>query len=250
MPRFEDSRGAPLPVVLLSAFPLHSGMWADQLTAFGDRVVLTPDFPGFGEMPPGGASIDALARAVLEELARAEVDSAVFACLSMGGYVAFRVHQIAPGRIAGLVLADTRAGADDEAGREKRTAQAKRVREEGVGWMPDALLPLLLGETTRSERPEVVSRVREMIAGADPEGVARALEAMRDRPDSSPILHAITCPVLALVGEEDALTPPAESRAIAEAVPDGRLVIIPRAGHLSNLEAPEAFNEAIRQFLG
>jgi 3-oxoadipate enol-lactonase len=151
--------------------------------------------------------------------------------------------------VAGLVLADTRAGPDDEAARARRTEQAARVRREGVGWIPDAMLGALLGETTRRERPRVVDRVREMILGADPEGVARALEAMRARPDSLPELDGIRVPVLVVVGEEDTLTPPAESHAIAAGVRDGRLVLIPGSGHLSNLEDPASFNRALLDFL-
>jgi 3-oxoadipate enol-lactonase len=168
----------------------------------------------------------------------------------MGGYTAFRLHALAPERVAGMVLADTRAGADDEAGRAKRADQAARARREGVGWLAEAMVPALLGETTRRERPDVVAQVRALVAEAHAEGVARALEAMRARPDSLPRLGEIRVPVLVLVGEEDTLTPPAESRRIAEGVSDGRLVVLPGAGHLANLEAPDAFNAALGEFLG
>lgn len=241
---------ADLPVVLLHAFPLHSGMWEPQWPALGGRHVMAPDLPGFGAHPPGPRTLEGFAGTVLDAMDREGMERAVVVGLSMGGYVALRLHAMAPGRVAGLVLADTRAGADDAAGREKRTAQAARAREEGVGWMPDALLPLLLGETTRRERPQVVEEVRTMILEADPEGVARALEAMRERPDSLPDLPSIRVPARVLVGLEDTLTPPGESRALAERLANGRLEMLPGAGHLSNLEAPEAFNRALLAFLG
>ncbi|MDF1564443.1 MAG: alpha/beta fold hydrolase [Deltaproteobacteria bacterium] len=237
------------PVVFLHAFPLHAGMWADQREALGGREVLTPDFPGFGGRAPGEPTLEAFARAVLADLDAAGIDRAIFVGLSMGGYVAFRLHALAPERFAGLVLADTRSGADDEAGRQKRSEQAARVRAEGTGWMAAALLPALLGETTRRERPDAVARAEALITGADAEGVARALEAMRDRPDSTPQLGEITCPTLVLVGAEDTLTPPAAARAMVEALPDARLVELPGAGHLSNLELPEAFDAALLDFL-
>lgn len=237
------------PVVFLHAFPLDGSMWDAQRDALGDRRTLAPHFPGFGGRPPGEPSLDHFADAALREMDAAGFDRAVLVGLSMGGYVAFRIHARHPDRVAGLVLADTRAGADDEAGRKKRTDQAERVRREGVGWLPDALLPALLGETTRRERPDVVEWVRRTIAGADPEGVARALEAMRERPDSTPDLAGIRVPVLALVGEEDTLTPPAESQRIAGAVPAGGFEILPGAGHLANLEAPGAFGDRLRAFL-
>jgi 3-oxoadipate enol-lactonase len=225
-------------------------MWTPQREALAGRTVLAPDFPGFGREPAAGApDLDHFARSVLRHLDTAGIEKAVVVGLSMGGYVAFRLHALAPDRIAGLVLADTKAGRDDDATRAKRTDQAARVRREGVGWLPEAMLPGLLGETTRRARPDVVAVVRALIESANPEGVSRALEAMRERPDSTADLESIGVPVLVLVGEEDTLTPVAEARKIADGVPDGRLVVIPAAGHLSNLENPAAFNKALAEFL-
>lgn len=238
------------PVVFLHAFPLNAAMWDGQVRALAPRRVLAPHFPGFGGRPPGEATLDAFARAALSDMDAAGIGRAVVVGLSMGGYTAFRLHALVPERVAGLVLADTRAVADDEAGQARRAAQAARARREGVGWLADAMLPALLGETTRRERPAVVERVRGLVAQADAEGVARALEAMGARPDSLPRLGEIRVPVLALVGEEDTLTPPSESRRIAEGVRDGKLVVLPRAGHLANLEAPEAFDAALAEWLG
>lgn len=240
---------APTPVVFLHAFPLNAGMWRPQLEALSDRATLAPHFPGFGGRAPVKADLDAFAQAVLDDMDGAGMARAVVVGLSMGGYVAFRLHAMAPHRVAALVLADTKAGADDEAGRAKRTDQAARVRREGVGWMGDALIPALLGATTRAERPDVVADVAKFITMAGAEGVARALEGMRGRPDSTPRLPEIQVPVLALVGEEDTLTPKEEARAIADGVPDGRLVVLPGSGHLSNLETPDAFTEALRRFI-
>lgn len=236
------------PVLLLHAFPLRAAMWEPQRTALGSRKILTPDFPGFGGRAPAATELDGFAQAALDQMDAARIDRAVVVGLSMGGYVAFRLHALVPERLAGLVLADTKAGADDEAGRLKRTDQAARARNEGVGWLEE-LLPALLGQTSRDTRPEVVATVRAMLEDADPEGVARALEAMRGRPDSTPYLAEIQVPVLVLVGEEDTLTPVDEARQMVDRIPDARLAVITRAGHLSNLEAPAAFNEELLRFL-
>jgi 3-oxoadipate enol-lactonase len=237
------------PVVLLHAFPLGPLMWGSQVAALAGRKVLTPSFPGFGGRPPGGTSLDDFADAVVADMDAAGIERAVVVGLSMGGYVAFRLHAKRPERVAALVLADTKATADDQAARTKRTDQADRVRREGMAWLVDTLAPAVLGETTLAERPSVTNSVRAMMAAADPEGVARALLAMRDRPDSTPHLANISVPVLAIVGDEDRVTPVAGARQIADGVPDGRLVVIPRAGHLSNLEDAPAFNEALLAFL-
>ena len=238
-----------LPIVFLHAFPLGPAMWQNQLPAFAARKVLAPSVPGFGGRPPGGTSLDDFAEVAVADMDAAGIDRAVVVGLSMGGYVAFRLHAGWPERVAALVLADTKAPADDEAARAKRTDQAERVRREGVAWLVDALVPVLLGDTTRSARPNVVTSVRSMLASADPEGVARALLAMRDRPDATPLLAEISVPVLAIVGDEDQITPVAGASQIADGVADGRLVVIPRAGHLSNLEDAPAFNRALSSFL-
>ncbi len=237
------------PIVLMHAFPLNSTMWEPQRSVLEGRRVIAPDFPGFGGLPADATSLDDFADHVLAELRATGATKAVFVGLSMGGYVAFRILARSPDSIAALVLADTRGGADTEAAAQRRTDQAGRVRREGVAWLADELVESLLAESTRRERPDVVDAVRAMILAADPEGVARALIAMRDRPDSTPLLADVSVPVLALVGEHDEPTPPAESSRIAGSVQDGRFVVIPNAGHISNLEASSAFNEELNRFL-
>jgi len=238
------------PLVFLHAFPLNAAMWEPQMAAMDSRKTLTPNFPGFGGRPVTAADLDRFTAAVIGDMDVAGIRRAVVVGLSMGGYVAFRLHALAPERVAGLVLADTRAGADDDAARARRTDQASRSRQNGLDWLDETLLPMLVGETTRREKPGVVADVRAMIAQSNPEGVARALEAMRDRPDSTPQLSTIEVPAMLLVGEEDTLTPVGEAEVICRGVQNGHLSVLPRAGHLSNLETPDSFNEALLSFLG
>lgn len=236
--------------LFLHAFPLNARMWDPQLAEMrsGARG-LAVDLPGFGRCPAAEPDLDRYADAAIEALDADGGGRAVVVGLSMGGYVAFRLLERHRGRVAGLVLADTRAGPDDEAARQRRTDQAARVRREGTSWLPEALLPALLGETTRRERPEVVDAVRGLVEDAEPEGVARALVAMRDRPDSTALLATISVPTLVLAGGEDTLTPPEEARAMAAAIPGARFELLPGVGHLSNLEDPLLFNAAVLPFL-
>lgn len=236
------------PLVFLHAFPLDGSMWKEA-NRFSDRQTLAPDFPGFGAHPAAAPNLDDFADAVAEAMDNAAISRAVLVGLSMGGYVAFRFHARYPERVAGLVLADTRAGADTAEAAAKRTAQAERARREGIAWLADEMLPNLLGTTSRNERPHLVEAIRRVMDSASAEGVAQALIAMRERPDSTPALPSIDVPVLALAGAEDAITPPSEARLIADRTPRGRLAEIPRAGHLSALENPEAFTAVLRDFI-
>ena len=224
-------------------------MWRPLQDRLGDTTIVPIDLPGFGSAAPGPESLDGFADYVLIEMESAGIRRAIVGGLSMGGYVAFRLWQKAPERIAGLILADTRAGADTQEAAAKRLQQAERARNEGVEWIPNEMLDAVLGDWTRRSRPSVVEEVKAIMEDANAEGVARALIAMRGRPDSVPILRSISVPTLVLVGDEDTLTPIDESRRIAEGIPHAELVVVPRAGHLSAIENPEAVAEAVEHFL-
>lgn len=241
------------PVVLLHAFPLNRRMWDGQVAALAGAGFspLALDFPGFGAAPlhPGRRSLADFARAVLEALDELHVGSAAFVGLSMGGYVLFRLIELAPERVAAMVLADTRAEADGPEARTRRADQAARVAAGGPEALADGFLESALSLATRRSRPDVVAKVRELVGQASAAGIVHALRAMAERPDSSGLLASVKVPALVIVGEHDALTPPGVARQLVERLPHGRLVVLPGAGHLSNLEAPEAFNEALLAFL-
>jgi pimeloyl-ACP methyl ester carboxylesterase len=244
--------GEGTPVVLLHAFPLDSRMWLPQVEGLAGYQALVPDLRGFGAaraMAGERSPIDLLADDVARLLDDRRLDRVVLCGLSMGGYVALAFARRHPERLGGLVLLDTKAGPDSEAARGERLAMADRVRVEGVGFVPEVMLPRLLGETSRRERPEVVEQVTETILDQDPRGIAAAQRGMAERPDSTASLAGIDVPTLVIVGAEDELAGPAEARTIAAAVRDARLVQVPGAGHLVNLEQPAAVNDALLDFL-
>ena len=239
------------PVVLLHGFPLTADMWRPQLenVPHGWRYI-APDLRGFGSAAtPPARTMNDFAEGVVAFLDAMRLDKVTLGGLSMGGYVLFAVLRIASERVTAVILADTRATADSEQGREGRTTMLQTVRTKGVSAVADDMMPKLLGETTRRTRRDVELRVREIAGGNTPEALAGAIEAMRDRPDSMAVLEKISVPTLVLVGEEDTLTTPADAAAMRGRISRAHLVDIPRAGHLSNLEAPEEFSAALADFL-
>src|SRR5215469_12872398 len=150
-----------------------------------------------------------------------------------------------PDSVSGLVLADTRAAADTQEGRERRLASAEKAEREGVESIVDEMLRLLLSQTAIDTRPDVVNRVRQIAHQNRPEGLAAAQRGMAARADSTEMLAKVDGPALVLVGSEDSLSTPEETRGWQERMPSSRLVIIQDAGHLSNIERPEAFNSAL-----
>ncbi|HET7288684.1 MAG TPA: alpha/beta hydrolase, partial [Pyrinomonadaceae bacterium] len=154
-----------------------------------------------------------------------------------------------PLRVKALILADTRAQADSEEAKQTREQQAKKALDEGMAGIADAMLPKLLTPETVSKRPEVVKRVRDMMLKTKPEGAAAALRGMAERDDQTDLLPKITVPSLILVGAEDAITPVADSEKMHQAITGSRLVVLENAGHVSNLERTEQFNEALLGFM-
>jgi len=246
---YVDSGSGSEAVLLLHAFPLNAGMWAGQVAALSARYrVIAPDFPGFGgsDARPGPSTMQVLAADAFDLLGRLRVERAAVVGLSMGGYVAFELFRQRPEFVTALALCDTRAGADTSDGAKGREAFALEALDKGLAWVADQLRPKLLGPRANAQ---VVSTVRAQIASATPAGVAAAQRGMAARPDSTPTLATVRCPTLVLVGTEDVLTPPAESRRMAAAIAGARLVEFEGVGHLSNLEGPEAFNQALLGFL-
>ncbi|BFV57269.1 alpha/beta fold hydrolase [Kitasatospora sp. CMC57] len=250
LPAF-TAHGTGTPLVLLHAFPLAARMWQAQIESLGDvALVITPDQRGFGGSAPaeGTPSLELVAddiAAVLDELG---VERAVIGGLSMGGYVAMAFARRHADRVAGLLLADTKAVVDGDAARanRERIAAAVLARNSVRILAEEKIEDGLLGPAVA---PELADRVREMIAEASPEAVAWAQRAMAARPDSLPTLAALAVPAAVVVGEHDALTPLAEARVMAETLPDAELTVIPGVGHLSSLEAPESFNAVVRALL-
>lgn len=239
------------PLVLLHGFPHDRTLWAPQLAAPPEGVrMVAPDLPGFGESARiDGPSVDSWAdwlAAVLDHLGLHRV---MLGGLSMGGYLCFAFWRRYPARVLALVLCDTKAGADDEAGKAKRVEMQRLARERGAGAIAERMIAGMVGKSTREERPAVVATLDAMMRRASPDAIRDALDVLRGRPDSTPTLATITVPTLIVCGEEDALTPVAESRAMHAAIAGSELGIIPRAGHASNLEDPAAFDRLLSAFV-
>ena len=241
-------------------------MWEPQLTlADGGWHVVAPQLRGFdlsratpqpssesrggGDRDPPATSLDDYAGDVIDLLDALHVGEAVIGGVSMGGYIAFAIFRHAPRYFQGMVLADTRPQADTPEGVDGRKRLIALVRSRGVAAVADEMLPKLLADETRQTRPDIVDRVRELVLANSTEAIAGAIAALMTRPDSTPLLAKIHCPTLIVVGDSDVVTPLEVSRAMVGAISGSELDVIAHAGHLSSLEQPAAFNQALARFL-
>jgi 3-oxoadipate enol-lactonase len=245
--------GVGWPVVLLHGFPLTADMWRPQLERVPDGwQYIAPDLRTVTRgaistaLPP---TMDDFADRIAAFMDALEIERAVIGGLSMGGYITFALFRRAPDRFSGMILADTRPQPDTSEGRQARHAMLELVHTKGAPAVADQMIPRLLSEITRRERPELAAEVRRMIEANERADFEGAIHAMLTRPDSTGDLSRIACATLVIVGEDDAVTPVAESEKLQRALARSHLVVLGGAGHLSNLEAPEAFARALADFL-
>lgn len=235
-------------VLLIHAFPLDASMWEPQRQAFAaETKVVAVNLPGFGGAASAGevmtmsAAADVAAAAARDAgLARALVVG-----LSMGGYVALALWRQHPGLVAGFVFANTKAEADDEAGKERRRQLAARLRAEGNGFMVASPPPLL----SEQPPPGLLDQVKGIIAKQPAASIAAAALGMAERPDSTPDLASITVPTLVITSSKDTLIPADATKPLADGIKGAKYEVLDGAGHLSNLEDPPAFNGALERFL-
>ena len=248
-----DDVGSGPALILLHGYPFDRSMWRDQidfLSAHGYRVI-APDLRGLGQTLSTGeiTTMEDMAQDVAERLDDLKIERAVICGLSMGGYVAFEFAHLFPNKVRALVLAGTRAPADNEQEKQVRKQQAQRMLAEGMDFVADATLAKLLAPRTLAEKPEVVARVREMILRSDPKGAAAAQRGMAVRRNYSDDLPSLDVPTLVVVGREDPIRPVADAEFMHRQIRNSRLEIIEDAAHMTNMEQSGVFNAALLTFV-
>nr|WP_320015230.1 alpha/beta hydrolase [uncultured Desulfobacter sp.] len=248
-----DEVGEGPAVLLIHGFPLCRQMWRPQakaLAAAGFRAVV-PDLRGFGESESGTevGSTDLLADDLIALLDYLGIENAVVGGMSMGGYVMLNLLARYPERFSAACFIVTRADADDETARGKRNHLISEIEAGRPDAVPSAFTPLLFADQTVADRPELVDEVRGWMTATPSSGLVLGLEAIRDRDDSSALLPQLKIPVLIMGAQEDKAIPPEKSTDMAERIPGAQLSMLSAAGHMANLEQPDAFNSALLDFL-
>jgi pimeloyl-ACP methyl ester carboxylesterase len=241
------------PLLLVHGFPLDHSQWQPQIDYFADHCrVIAPDLRGFGasDVRAGAVTMEQMADDLHNLLnALAIHEKVIFCGLSLGGYVGWQFWRKYRERVLAMILCDTRSAADTADGAAGRRQLAAKVLAEGSTVAAEAMIPKLFASETRQQQPELVDRVRQMMAANPPAGLAAALEGMAIRPDAQQILSTIDVPTLVIVGEHDAIATVDEMRGMADAIPDAGWVVVPHAGHLAPLENPTVVNDAIAEFI-
>ncbi|MDO3378729.1 alpha/beta fold hydrolase [Geoalkalibacter halelectricus] len=249
---YTDEGNGPA-LVLIHGFPLCRTMWQPQvvaLSAAGFRVV-APDLRGFGESeaPRSGYSMDRFADDIVELMTYLGIGRAVVGGMSMGGYVLLNLLERHSRRVAGAAFLLTRCNADDAAGKARRAELAQLVRQGKRSAVEGAFADILFAPSTSAEQPQLVDTVRSWMRKTSDAGLIGALEAMAARPDYCDRLGEFSTPALVMGGAEDRIVPQETIAPFAAALPNSSSCIIPKAGHMANLEQPQAFNTCLMDFM-
>ena len=252
---YRDEGSGPV-LLLVHAFPLAAMMWNPQIEVLRYNYrVLAPDLRGFGQSKGTLAGRFASVEEYADDLAALvqnlglDKEKIVLIGLSMGGYIAFAFYRKYAQMVRGLVLCDTRSESDTDQARQNRFRLIEDLRELGMEAAVEANLPKLLSPENYVNRDDLVADLSRTIYLNGTDGAIAAAGALAHRPDSTPLLAKIAVPTLVIHGQDDQIIPVESARKMAQAIPDWQLSIVPRAGHLSNLENPEFFNQALETFL-
>jgi pimeloyl-ACP methyl ester carboxylesterase len=248
---FEEA-GAGTPLVLIHGFPFDHTLWGAQLSGLaGSARVIAPDLRGFGNSlrATGVMTMEAHARDVKELLDHLGIEQAVIGGISMGGYVALALAELFPQAVMGLMLFNTRAVPDSEAAKRMREITALKALNGGMAEIAQDMAPKLISTPSAMNQPRLIPWVQALIARQSASGTAASSRGMAARPDRTPLLQMLEMKALVVTGSLDTTIAPAESVAMNAELRRSELVELPLAGHLTNVEAPEGFNAAVRRFL-
>src|SRR5512146_2026039 len=237
-----EIQGKGAPVVLLHPFPAHHEFWKPLAEHLAARYrVLMPDVRGHGDsgVGEGPATMEKHAADLARVCDDAGVGRAVFAGVSIGGYILFEFWRRYRPRVRALVLSDTRPQADTVEGRATRLKSAEDVLQRGPEPFIESMLPKLLGESTRQNRPDLAQAAKRMMMKMSAEDIAQVQRGMAARPDSVETLKTINVPTLLLVGSEDTLTPVADAELMRQNIPGSHLRVVARGGHYAVFEQSE-----------
>lgn len=239
--------GTGKPIVFLHAFPLTNKMWRgniNNLTDKGFQVIL----PNLYFEPESENAFSKTAEDIAELIGSLHIKRAIFAGLSMGGYVCFNLFRLHPTLFSGLILCDTNSAGDSAEKRNSRFEQIEKIKKDGNRFLVNSTLPNLISDHTKLSNKKLLEELKEMVSATDSNENISALRAMAFRRDHDEILGQINIPTMIIFGAEDKITNLEIARKLHTRISDSKLFILQNAGHLSNLEQPAQFNKIISDF--
>lgn len=249
---YEDSQKHTLPIIFIHGFPFCKKSWEPQFDFLKEthRVIIY-DLPGFGESTTDTkeTSINFFADTLIQFMDALKIEKAIVCGLSMGGYILLNAVERYQSRFEAIILSDTQCIADNEEGIQKRFDTIKDIEAKGLEAFSEGFLKKAFAKETQDSNKELVASVKKMIVSNPKDTVISALRALAGRKETCSTLEKITVPTLIICGDADELTPVEQSEKLFDDIQNAEIHIIPNAGHLSNLEQSDIFNDHLHNFI-
>ncbi len=249
---YDDLGTGNIPIIFIHGFPFDKSMWRNQLAHMSrTHRVIAYDVRGFGKSELGAeeVTINLFADDLVKFMDALEIEAAIICGLSMGGYVALNAIHRYSKRFNALILCDTQCIADSEEAKEKRKKNIQVIEKEGLVQFADSFIPAVFSKDTLINNKEEVESIRKTILSTSPKSITATLKALAQRWETCSSLKEISVPVLILCGKEDVVTPVAQSDFMSKNISNSVFKIIASAGHMSNLEQPQQFNDQLLSFI-
>ncbi|MBL7856383.1 MAG: alpha/beta hydrolase [Cyclobacteriaceae bacterium] len=249
---YDDVGDGDIPVIFLHGYPFDKTMWRGQLDFLQSSNRLIPcDIRGFGKSidEESKLSIDLFADDLIHLMDKLSIDKAIVCGLSMGGFIALNAMKRFPDRFEALILCDTQCIADTPEVKAKRYKTIDEIESSGVTIFNEGFIKSVFHSDSITNKKEVVEELRRVVFSNSKHGIVQGLVALAERSETCSTLNEITVPVLIICGREDEVTPLSQSELMHEAIKESILQVIDKAGHVSNLEHPDIFNEHLLEFL-
>lgn len=249
---YEDSQKQTLPIIFIHGFPFSKKSWEPQFDFLKEtHRVITYDLPGFGDSTTTTkeTSIAFFADNLIQFMDALKIEKAIVCGLSMGGYILLNAVERYQSRFEALILSDTQCIADTEEGVKKRFDTIKDIEAKGLEAFSVGFLKKAFAKQTQETNKELIQTIKHVIVSNPQSAVISALKALAARKETCSGLDKITIPTLIICGEEDELTPLEQSEKLFDDIQSAEIHIIPNAGHLSNLEQADIFNDHLHNFV-
>jgi 3-oxoadipate enol-lactonase len=249
---YDDLGEGEIPVIFLHGYPFSKDMWKQQLEFLqSTNRVIACDIRGFGKSTyeEGTLSMDLFADDLLTFMYKLHIEKAIICGLSMGGYIALNAVQRFPTHFEALILCDTQCVADTPEEKEKRYKVIDDINANGVKEFNEGFIKKVFHKDTLSNNKELVAELRTVVFANSQQIITAGLTALAERNETCSALGDITIPTLIICGREDEVTPLAQSELMHKSINRSKLHVIGNAGHVSNLEQPDEFNQQLLGFL-